>query len=166
MQSIFKASTWNVKTDLNRNEIVRTFNFFCDFLIKQLFLFSCAFVLVLVAEVFGSTTLFNPESSNTTNEDVLSREKRFLVFAPNGGIIQFISGYLGPIDIPLWQNINCLRNYRFQYELPQRWFTKFSHFPGLTRSEGRSLDGSPDESLKPDSSRKIAYEVVETSLDR
>ena len=120
-------------------------------------------VLIFTADVFGSTTVFKQENFNATTSDVLSREKRFLTFVPNGGTVQFIMGYLGPIDIPLWQNINCLRNFRYQYGLPDKWATKFPHFPGL---KARSLNGDSFSKIKPDSSRKIAYEVVETVLNK
>jgi hypothetical protein len=127
--------------------------------------FSFTFLLLFTAEVFSSTNVLNHEYANTTS-DVLSREKRFLLFVPNGGILQFVCGYLGPIDIPFWQNINCLRNIRFQYELPQKWYTKFAHLPGVARSQGRSFDKKPDRKFKSDGTRKAAYDVVETILDR
>ena len=75
-------------------------------------------------------------------------------------------GYLGPIDIPLWQNINCLRNLQFQYDLPQKIFYTPPSFPGLVRSEGRSLADEPKKVIKPDSSRKVAYELAESILDK
>ena len=75
-------------------------------------------------------------------------------------------GYLGPIDIPLWQNINCLRNYQFQYVLPDKIYTSFSTFPyGRRFNEGRGLTTNSD-GFKGDSSRKIAYKLVETVLNR
>lgn len=107
------------------------------------------------------------ESVNKTHDDVLSRNKRFLVFTPNGGSAKFVTGYLGPIDIPKWQNINCLRNMQFQYDLPTKWVTNPPSFPGLNRrSKGRGFAESPEEKHKPDSSRKIAYEVVEGVLNK
>lgn len=123
----------------------------------------------LAVEILASTSLLKPVdlSANKTSDDLLSRSKRFLVYTPNGGTLKWVSGYLGPIDIPKWQNINCLRNVQFQYDLPPRWVTNPPSFPGLNRrSQGRSLDGSPVEEIKPDKSRKIAYDVVERVLNK
>lgn len=124
--------------------------------------------LILIVEIYASKTILTKENVNTTSKsDVLSREKRFLTFVPGTASMQFVMGYLGPIDIPSWQNINCLRNYRAIYDLPQKWYTKFSHFPGFkARSEGRSLNEGSQVKTKPDSTRKIAYEVVEDMLNR
>lgn len=118
---------------------------------------------LIVAEVIAKTTDLKPKS---TSDEVLSRNKRFLVYVPNGGVIKFVTGYLGPIDIPLWQNINCLRNLQFQYDLPQNWTTRPASFQGLTRSQGRGFSSSEIPKPKPDSSRKIAYEVVQDVLER
>lgn len=115
-------------------------------------------------EVLASAKVL--QRNEKTNDDVLSRNKRFLTFVPNGGTLKFVSGYLGPIDIPKWQNINCLRNMQFQYDLPQKWVYNPPSFPGLTRSEGRGFSQSSDTVYKADSSRKVAYEVVQGILDR
>lgn len=84
--------------------------------------------------------------------------------------MRYVAGYLGPIDIPLWQNVNCLRNFQWQYELPQTWQTKFPHFPDYpkSRSQGRSLNDNSvvEANIKPDSTRKIAYEVIEDILNK
>jgi hypothetical protein len=105
---------------------------------------------------------------------VLSRNKRFLVFNPNGGTAKFVGGYLGPIDTPEIMKemrgvINCLRNIQYQFGLPLSWYTKFPHFPGLTRSQGRQFSDDETKSQvkhKPDSTRKIAYDVVEEMLKK
>lgn len=54
----------------------------------------------LICGVLASTSVVNKErgSNSTESDKVLSRNKRFLVFVPNGGTIKFVSGYLGPID--------------------------------------------------------------------
>lgn len=137
--------------------------------LQSLFDYFSFIVFVLFAvEVIASTTAFDSEhkTANETGDDVLSRSKRFLVFVPNGGTAKFVTGYLGPIDIPKWQNINCLRNMQFQYDLPQRWVTNPPSFPGLTRSQGRGFSGSSQPTYKPDSSRKVAYEIVQEILNR
>ena len=81
---------------------------------------------------------------------------------------KLVTGYLGPIDIPKWQNINCLRNYQYQYALPPNIVTKFSTFPGLSRSEGRNLNDNQIDKVdyKPDETRKLAYEILEHTLER
>lgn len=127
-------------------------------------LFFCAFVALSSA----STTFLNQTLEKSS--DTHARSKRFLVFPPAGtlSVMKFVCGYLGPIDIPLWQNINCLRNFQFQYNLPASWATKFPTFPGLSRSEGRSFSDNTidEEKIKPDSSRKIAYELIEDMLNK
>lgn len=80
--------------------------------------------------------------------------------------MKFVSGYLGPIDIPLWQNINCLRNFQYQYNLPFNWLTKFPTWPGLSRSFDNNEIMDDIKPIKPDSSRKIAYELIEDILNR
>ena len=77
-----------------------------------------------------------------------------------------VGGYLGPIDIPLWQNINCMRNFQYQYALPAKIYTSFSTFPYSRRfSEGRGLTTNKD-GFKGDSSRKVAYKLVEAVMNK
>lgn len=62
--------------------------------------------ILFVLLAYESLSLkFDGETLNKTTS-ILKRDKRFLVFVPNGGVIKFVTGYLGPIDIPTWQNIN------------------------------------------------------------
>lgn len=105
------------------------------------------------------------DHTNSKNDTILTRNKRFLLFVPNGGTAKFVCGYLGPIDIPSWQNINCLRNMQFQYALPTQWVTHPPTFPGLTRASGRGFSSS-NADYTADSSRKIAYELVENMFKR
>jgi len=124
----------------------------------------------IIAEVFASANLTLEPRGNTTSDDVLSRVKRFLIFNPNGGTLKFVTGYLGPIDIPLFQNINCLRNLQFQYNLPPSVITTVPTFPGIQQigssTPGRGFSGSFKMKLKPDSSRTVAYNLVENILNR
>lgn len=61
--------------------------------------------------------------------------------------MKFVAGFLGPIDIPLWQNINCLRNVQFQYNLPASWSTKISTWPGYPK-QARSFSDNEIEDTK------------------
>lgn len=128
-------------------------------------------LVLCCVEIYASTKPFEPvQGNNGTDADGRSRRKRFLVFVPNGGTAKFLTGYLGPIDIPLWQNINCLRNLQFQYDLPESW-TQADSFPGFeevgsSTSEARMISEKAWRKLKPDSSRKIAYDLVESTLNR
>jgi hypothetical protein len=70
------------------------------------------------------------------------------------------AGYLGPIDTPAYINCNAIRNFQFQFDTPPNITTIFSKVP----ARQRSLRG--EEKIKPDSSRKIAYEIVAEVLDR
>lgn len=96
------------------------------------------------------------------------------MYTPNGGTAKFVVGYLGPIDTPEIMKemrgvINCLRNMQYQYSLPTSWATKFTHFPGLSRSQGRQFNGENTTTQvkhKPDSTRKLAYDVVEEFLEK
>ncbi|CRL01116.1 CLUMA_CG014259, isoform A [Clunio marinus] len=129
-------------------------------------------VALMCAEILASTRLELKESKFNQSEKILSRDKRYLLYVPNGGTAKFVSGFLGPIDIPLWQNINCLRNIQYQYPLPQNW-TTFSSFPGFesvgnsSPSQGRHFGGEKSKvKPKPDSSRQIAYDLMETQLNK
>jgi hypothetical protein len=68
--------------------------------------------------------------------------------------------------------INFLRSFQYQFALPPNWATSFTHFPGLERSQGRSSDKpfkTSEKSMKKrksDSTRKIAYEIVEEMLQK
>ncbi|KAG5676909.1 hypothetical protein PVAND_006712 [Polypedilum vanderplanki] len=124
----------------------------------SLLISSCSFLILCKALKYENFT-----------SEVLNRNKRFLVFPPttSASILKYVGGYLGPIDIPSWQNINCLRNFQFQYNLPATWYTSFPTFPGLWR--GRSNDGdskTKEVKIRPDSSRKIAYELLEEMLNK
>lgn len=129
----------------------------------------CVCSLVALSSLTSASTTFYNQTLQTSNA-THARSKRFLIFPPENAksIARFACGYLGPIDIPLWQNINCLRNFQFQYPLPDKWATKFPTFPGVRRSEGRSLGDNTidEEKVKPDSSRKIAYELIEDMLNK
>lgn len=67
---------------------------------------------------------------------------------------------MGPVDTEKFINCNAIRNVQFQYDLPPNITTIFSKVP----ARQRSLSGEPI--FKPDSSRKIAYEIVEDILKR
>lgn len=112
---------------------------------------------------FCATSFYNSTSHNET----LTRNKRFLIFPPNtgGSVLKVITSYLGPIDIPSWGNVNFLRNFQYQYNLPTTWNTKIPTWP-----EGRSFNGKEyvkfTKKIKSDSSRKIAYELFEERLKK
>lgn len=56
--------------------------------------------LHLVCGVFATTAVLDKKDFNETeSEKVLIRNKRFLVYVPNGGVLKFVTGYLGPIDM-------------------------------------------------------------------
>lgn len=132
--------------------------------------FSYVLIALTVVEILASTRFLHDDVENKTNDEILQRSKRFLVFTPNGGVLKFVTGYLGPVDIPLWQNINCLRNMQFQYDLPPRWITNFPTFPGLWKGRDFSEDSEVtkvnEKRYKPDASRMIAYEIVESMMNR
>lgn len=62
-----------------------------------------------------------------------------------------------------------MRNMQLQYPLPFNWVTKFPHWPGFL-NKGRSLEGNDiEDEIKPtksDSTRKIAYELIEDTLNK
>lgn len=59
-----------------------------------------------------------------------------------------------------------MRNYQMQYMLPAKIYTSFSTFPYSRRfNEGRSLIKNKD-GFKGDSSRKVAYKLVETVMNK
>lgn len=63
---------------------------------------------------------------------------------------------LGPVDLPLWQTVNCARNFMFQYNFPPKIVTIYNKYP-----QKRSL-----EVAKRDGSRKIGYLLVERLLNK
>ncbi|CRL08702.1 CLUMA_CG021269, isoform A [Clunio marinus] len=116
-----------------------------------IFLFSSFNNLIFAAR----TNSFGLQS----HERKLSREKRFLIFN-NGGVAKFIGGYLGPIDTPLFINCNAIRNFQYQFNVPPNVTTIFTKVP----ARQRSLNG--EFIFKSDSSRKIAYDIVEQVLTK
>lgn len=115
---------------------------------------------------------------NEEDKNLHSRQKRFLIF-PNGGTAKYIgefrqvlieshlhenkitsAGYLGPIDTDRNINCNAIRNFQFQYDLPPNVTTIFSQVPARQRSLKNQ------KKFIPDSSRKIAYEIVESILNK
>lgn len=132
--------------------------------------FSSTF-LVVVCWINGFTALttypVDEEYVKLRNQtETLSRHRRFLVF-PNGGNARFGAGYLIPTDIPLYQNINVLNNLNWFYPVPPNWVWKSNVWPGLY--QGRSMNNGNEtqkQSPIPDSSRKIAYEIIESILNK
>ncbi|KAL7048469.1 hypothetical protein ACKWTF_003353 [Chironomus riparius] len=131
------------------------------------------FLIILVSAALISKCNGGVKALNETiDAEKLSREKRYLVFPPttSESVLKLVTSYLGPIDTPLSQQVNCFRNFQYQYGLPSHWYSNFPVFPNLfkRRSEsGRAFDGDSNEvQLKPDSSRKIAYEIVEEMLNK
>lgn len=53
---------------------------------------------ILIGKCYGGIQEYK-ELNKTTDDEVLSREKRFLVFPPTTGasILKYVAGYLGPI---------------------------------------------------------------------
>lgn len=76
----------------------------------------------------------------------------------------FTAGYLGPIDTPKYINCNAIRNFQYQYDLPSNLSQVYATKSSWTRPKSRSLEYQPD--IKPDSSRKIAYEMIEEILTK
>lgn len=102
--------------------------------------------------------LSTASSIKNFRNSTLSRNKRSLIYN-NGAQMRFIAGYLGPIDIPTWQNINFGRNFLFQFNLPDKILTIYNKFPNK-----RSYTGG--RFLKGDSTRKIAYSLVERLMSK
>lgn len=75
--------------------------------------------------------------------------------------ISLLGGYLGPVDTEAYINCNAIRNVQFQYDTPPNITTIFSKVPARQRS---LVDGSPI--YKADSSRRIAYDIIEEILRR
>lgn len=148
---------WNLTKILNQYNLIKYFSFFR--------ILSSVLLSSFLQCLFAATNICS------LNNETLSRNKRFLVFPPTTGtsILKFVSGYLGPIDIPIWQNINCLRNFQFQYSLPTTWATKIPTFPGFPKQARSFSDNEVIKDKKPiksDSTRKIAYELIEEILDK
>lgn len=136
--------------------------------------------LIIFLYVFNAIFAAQKSLLYKNDEDVLSRQKRFLIFN-NGGIAKYIgefkkfclakqikhkknfrpsAGYLGPIDTEKYINCNAIRNFQFQFDLPPNITTIFSQVPARQRSL------KSDKKYIPDSSRKIAYEVLESVLNK
>lgn len=76
-------------------------------------------------------------------------------------------GYLGPIDTPKYINCNAIRNIQYQYDLPANLSIIYQKYKDWTTPKSRSLsDDTKLISIKSDSSRKIAYELVEEILSK
>ena len=54
---------------------------------------------VLISKCYGGVQQYKELNETISDDDVLSREKRFLVFPPTtgGSILKYVAGYLGPI---------------------------------------------------------------------
>lgn len=94
---------------------------------------------------------------------------------PGGGFARWVMGFLVPCDIPLYQNINALRNMQFFYALPPNWVWRPPTWPGLNLGQDRLRSFKDDDEIIdtpvkpdniPDSSRKIAYELIEEIINR
>lgn len=72
-----------------------------------------------------------------------------------------LAGYLGPIQTEAFINCNAIRNFQYQYDAPPNITTIHSIVPARQRSFG-----SGEPTFVPDSSRKIAYEVIEEMLTK
>ncbi|CAO1347330.1 unnamed protein product [Diamesa serratosioi] len=111
--------------------------------------------------ILALTTISNP-LEKSENELIFNRQKRFLIF-PNGGTAKFVGGYLGPIDTPKFINCNAIRNVQYQYDLPANVKSLFNKFS----NRGRSIGSDENErKLVGDSTRQIAYELVEEIMQR
>jgi DM4/DM12 family len=69
---------------------------------------------------------------------------------------------LGPIDTEKYINCNAIRNFHFQFDTLPNITTILSKVP----ARQRSIDGGKEAFFKADSTRKIAYEIVEDILSR
>jgi hypothetical protein len=83
----------------------------------------------------------------------------------------FKAGYLGPIDTPEFINCNAIRNFQFQYDLPNNLSVLYAIYSDWTTPKARSFNNNNDNAFnnnkyKPDSSRKIAYELIEEMLTK
>lgn len=68
---------------------------------------------------------------------------------------------------PLWQNINCLRNMQFQYDLPQKIVTSSTSWPGFGNPAGSRSFGEDNQiEYKPDKSREVAYGLITDMLNK
>ena len=113
--------------------------------------------------ILALTTIPNP-LEKTDGELILNRQKRFLIFT-NGGTAKFVGGYLGPIDSPKFINCNAIRNVQYQYDLPADVATLYNKFS----NRGRNFKSDNDEKERKivgDSTRQIAYELVEEIMQR
>lgn len=126
--------------------------------------------MFLICNILHLSIAATGHYNDTLHFEILQRKKRFLLFPPSTSlsVIKIICGYLGPIDIPLWQNINCARNFQFQYFLPASWIT--NGIPTWADFGARSLDNNQisDDSkpIEADNTRKVAYELIEDILNR
>lgn len=127
-------------------------------------------IILVVLNTFSSVVASHDSVVNSTNDDVLSRNKRFLIYVPNGGTLKFVTGMLYQIYPYPEQDLKCFRNFQYQYTLPaQLIYPNVSSFPGLfsrSQKEGRGFGSMTQIKIKPDSSRKIAYRLVEKMLNR
>lgn len=84
---------------------------------------------------------------------------------------------MGPIDTPKFINCNAIRNFQYQYDLPNNLSVIYQKYSSWTKQESNSRSfksGSKNNnindndehhlSFKPDASRKIAYEMIEEVL--
>lgn len=84
-------------------------------------------------------------------------------------ILHYLAGYLGPIDTPLYINCNAIRNFQFQFPVPENWQWNPQYWPGLGQHDfdARSLTSeNAAMNYEADSSRKVAYKIIENVLNR
>ncbi|KAG5676910.1 hypothetical protein PVAND_006713 [Polypedilum vanderplanki] len=129
--------------------------------------------ITLENSIYGARTAFERRTQMRQKNDMLhQRQRRFLVYPPNGGTMKYVAGYLGPIDTPKYINCNAIRNFQYQYDLPSNLSSLYTYYSSWTRPKSRSLKNGVNKgyehhlSFKPDSSRKIAYEMIEEVLSK
>ena len=49
-------------------------------------------VIIVVVQAFGPLVTSHKSAVSFKSDDVLSRNKRFLVYVPNGGTLKFVTG--------------------------------------------------------------------------
>lgn len=93
-------------------------------------------------------------AQNDTVAGFLQRNRRSLLFSPNGGLTKLVMGALTPVDLPKGRSLNWAINLQAQYlNLDMTTYNPWK----ITR---RSV------SSERDYSREYLYSIIETVLNR
>ncbi|XP_059611044.1 uncharacterized protein LOC132257975 [Phlebotomus argentipes] len=92
--------------------------------------------------------------------EVGERQRRYLIYPPNGGLVKIILGISAPIVLSGKRSMGCAYNLQGQFRVPSEVMWRPVTFEGLSRKARRELEDIQANS-REDESRKLLYFMLE-----